>query len=112
MRPPRLMAWSSTSCSCLRSQLWAVTLRRRMGARSGWRDLGDMGRVVLEGRLRDDSRMAAHVTHVFGDMEPATVGAISELLDELDHATDEHPDVAIRVYAADRGERPLILVAA
>jgi hypothetical protein len=39
--------------------------------------------------------MPGHLTHVMGDMEPATVDALLGLLAELDAADEEHGSVAV-----------------
>lgn len=39
--------------------------------------------------------MAAHVTHLHGEEEEASGDLLAPLLDELDSADEEHPDVSI-----------------
>jgi hypothetical protein len=40
--------------------------------------------------------VAAHIAHLFGEMEPATADALPALIAELDGADGEHTDVSIQ----------------
>jgi hypothetical protein len=39
--------------------------------------------------------LVAHIAHLFGEMEPATIDALPALIAELDNADGEHTDVSI-----------------
>lgn len=39
--------------------------------------------------------MAGHITHIQGDMEPASFEVLPALVRELDNADIEHPDVSV-----------------
>lgn len=47
------------------------------------------------GTSRQYSEHDGHITHLYGDSEPATLDALEALVEELDDAHDEHPDVSV-----------------